>query len=175
MPSARIEALAAALGERTDLPHAGATVVTLGSVLMPVMELRGGSLADGLAWLRSSLAELRAMLAPGGWLYAVETLAAPWARGGPADPVRRLTMTELSAELARAGLDDVECVYRFRDRIIAKGRAAENRARGRSDRESLVECAAMHPHTHEDLTRADEAVAPSSIAPSGSSSPRRSC
>jgi SAM-dependent methyltransferase len=125
LPSARIEALAAALGERTDLPHAGATVVTLGSVLMPVMELRGGFLADGLAWLRSSLAELRAMLAPGGWLYAVETLAAPWARGGPADPVRRLTMTELSAELARAGLDDVECVYRFRDRIIAKGRAAE--------------------------------------------------
>ncbi len=121
LPSARIEALAAGLGASADLPRAQATVITLGSVLMPIMELRGGSLADGLAWLRTSLAELRGMLAPGAWLYAVETLAAPWARGGPADPVRRLTLAELTAEIARAGLANVECVYRFRDRVIVKG------------------------------------------------------
>ena len=74
------------------------------------------------------------MLAPGAWLYAVETLAAPWARGGPADPVRRLTMAELTAEIARAGLANVECVYRFRDRVIVKRprpiRATEKARRG---------------------------------------------
>jgi SAM-dependent methyltransferase len=123
LPSARIEALAAGLGEAADLPRAQATVVTLGSVLMPIMELRGGSLADGLAWLRTALAELRAMLVPGAWLYAVETLAPPWARGGPTDPVRRLAMAELTAEIARAGFAHVECVYRFRDRVIVKGQA----------------------------------------------------
>lgn len=123
VPTGRIETLAAGLGQAADLPRAQATVVTLGSVLMPIMELRGGSLADGLAWLRTSLAELREMLAPGAWLYAVETLAPPWARGGPADPVRRLAMVELSVEIARAGFADVECVYRFRDRVIVRAQA----------------------------------------------------
>ena len=35
LPSARIEALAAGLGASADLPRAQATVITLGSVLMP--------------------------------------------------------------------------------------------------------------------------------------------
>jgi hypothetical protein len=52
----------------------------------------------------------------------VETLAAPWARGGPSDPVRRLAMPELTDEIARAGFDAVECAYRFRDRVIVKAR-----------------------------------------------------
>jgi SAM-dependent methyltransferase len=127
LPGARIETIAAGLGQDRDLPRERATLVTLGSVLMPTMELRGGSLGDGLAWLRAALAELSAMLVPGAWLHAVETLAAPWARGGPTDPVRRLTMGELTAELGRSGLDDVECVYRFRDRIILRGRAGQAR------------------------------------------------
>jgi hypothetical protein len=89
---------------------------------MPIMELRGGTLADGLAWLRAALADLVHCIRPGGWLYDLETLAAPWARGGPTDPVRRLTLLALTDEIARAGLDAVECAYRFRDRVIAKAR-----------------------------------------------------
>jgi hypothetical protein len=89
---------------------------------MPTMELRGGSLADGLVWLRAALRELLAMLAPGGWLYCLETLAPPWARGGERDPVRRLSIGELWSELAASGADGVECAYRFRDRVVLKGR-----------------------------------------------------
>jgi hypothetical protein len=91
---------------------------------MPIMELRGGTLGAGLAWLGAALRDLHALVAPGGWLYDVETLAPPWARGGPADPVRRLRLPELTAEVERAGFDTVECVYRFRDRVILKARRA---------------------------------------------------
>jgi SAM-dependent methyltransferase len=124
LPSARVEALGAGLGSGDALPRADATAVTVGSVLMPIMELRGGTLADGLEWLRRALGELVAMLRPGGWLYDVETLAPPWARGPASGPVRRLDMAELTAELARAGAGRVECVYRFRDRVILKARRA---------------------------------------------------
>jgi hypothetical protein len=99
-----------------------AHVVVVGSVLMPTMELRGGTLADGLAWLRAALADLVGCVRPGGWLYHVETLAAPWVRGGLTDPVRRLILPELTDEVASAGFDTVECAYRFRDRVIVKAR-----------------------------------------------------
>lgn len=122
LPSAEIRAVAAGLGVGGSLPTAEATVVTAGSVLMPIMELRGGSLAAGLAWLRASLGEIAAMLAPGALFYDLETLAPPWARGGVEDPVRRLSMPELGSELVRAGLESVECVYRFRDRVVLKAR-----------------------------------------------------
>jgi SAM-dependent methyltransferase len=121
LPSARVDALPAGLGENAALPRDDATVVVVGSVLMPIMELRGGSLADGLGWLRASLADLAAMLRPGAWCYDVETLAPPWARGGPDDHVRRLCLPELTEEFARAGLEAIECVYRFRDRVILRG------------------------------------------------------
>ncbi|MBI1733655.1 MAG: class I SAM-dependent methyltransferase [Candidatus Rokubacteria bacterium] len=124
LPKARVDAVAGALG--AGAPAADpATVVIVGSVLMPVMELRGGTLADGLAWLRAALRDLRAALGPGGWVYDVETLAAPWARGGVNDPVRRLTLPELGAEIASAGFDAPECVYRFRDRVIVKARRGD--------------------------------------------------
>jgi SAM-dependent methyltransferase len=122
LPGARVEAVAAGIGDGAAPPVRDATLVTVGSVLMPIMELRGGTLAAALAWLRAALAEAAAMLAPGGLLYDVETLAAPWARGGPGDPVRRLTLPELADELARAGLERVECAYRFRDRVILRAR-----------------------------------------------------
>ena len=122
IPGDGIQALPLGLGEGTALPQLRATVVTVGSVLMPIMELKGGSLADGLRWLRRSLRQLAAMLGPGGLLYDLETLKAPWAKGSLKDPVRRLSLPELSAEIIRAGLPDVECVYRFRDRVALRAR-----------------------------------------------------
>jgi len=117
-----IAGVAGGLGEGSVLDVRATSLATAGSVFMPTMELRGGSLADGLCWLRRSLEEILAMLGPGGWFYDLETLAAPWARGGPADPVRRLTLPELCAEIAAAGFESVECVYRFRDRVTLRAR-----------------------------------------------------
>ncbi len=121
LPDAAIHPVLAGVGEGATLPRQTATVVTVGSVLMPVMELRGGSLGEGLSWLRASMKDLRDLLRPQGCLFDVETLAAPWARGSVDDPVRRLTMGELTVEFVRAGFRNVECVYRFRDRVILKG------------------------------------------------------
>jgi SAM-dependent methyltransferase len=125
LPNANIRALAVAVGAHQPLPQAAATFVTVGSVLIPIMELRGGSLADGLVWLRQSLAEMSIMLRRGGWLYALETLAAPWAQGSLNDPVRRLNMRELTAEITQAGFELVECVYRFRDRVALRARRSQ--------------------------------------------------
>lgn len=125
LPAARVDTLPQALGEGRAFDVEPATVVTIGSVLMPVMELRGGSLEYGLRWLRAALGQLRDALRPGGSLFDVETLAPPWARGDLHNPVRRLTMLELVDELARAGLDRIECAYRFRDRVILRGRRPE--------------------------------------------------
>ena len=122
-PHAEVQALRLGLGEGRKLPRHIGTVVTVGSVLLPIMELRGGSLADGLRWLRTSLKDLLAMLAPGGSLYDLETLKAPWATGGTKDPVRRLSLIELAGEIGRAGFADIECVYRFRDRVVLTARA----------------------------------------------------
>lgn len=121
LPEAKIETLASALGVGHILPEREATLVAVGSVLMPVMELRGGTLSDGLAWLRRSLDEIHAMLKPGGWAYMIETMAAPWARGSFDEPVRRLNMTEFVSEIAESGFESIECVYRFRDRVVIKG------------------------------------------------------
>lgn len=121
LPESKIETLASALGVGHILPEREATLVTVGSVLMPVMELRGGTLSDGLAWLRRSLEEIHAMLQPGGWGYLIETLAAPWAGGSLDDPVRRLNMLEFVSEITQAGFERVECVYRFRDRVAIRG------------------------------------------------------
>ncbi len=76
--------ICAALGQGAQLPQGEATVVTVGSVLMPAMEIQGGSLGDGLEWLRRVLAELHALAQPGAWVVDVETLAPPWARGADA-------------------------------------------------------------------------------------------
>ena len=122
LPDTEVTAIPRPLGEAATLPPIGATLATIGSVLMPIMELRGGSLADGRAWLRQVLAEVHDLLCPGGWFYDLETLAAPWALGKDEDPVRRLHMLELQAEITRAGFEDVVCVYRFRDRVVLRAR-----------------------------------------------------
>jgi SAM-dependent methyltransferase len=120
LPNARLEALPEALGGGLPLPRDSATVAVAGSVLMPIMELRGGTLADGLAWLRAGLVEVLAMLQPGASFFDVETLAPPWARGGLSDPVRRLFLPELTEEFSQTGFSAIECTYRFRDRIILR-------------------------------------------------------
>lgn len=124
LPEAEIDQVPAGVGEGAGLPKGIATVAVVGSVLMPTMELRGGSLSDGLTWIRASMEDLRALLRAQGWLFDLETLAVPWARGAGDDPVRRLTMMELTGEFIRAGFRNVECVFRFRDRVILKGQAA---------------------------------------------------
>lgn len=123
LPQAAIHVLALGLGENHALPKNEATIVSIGSVLMPMMELGGGTLADGLGWLRASLADIRLTLRPGAWVYAIETLAAPWAQGSLTDPVRRLNLLELVDEFERAGFQSIECVYRFRDRVVLRGKA----------------------------------------------------
>jgi SAM-dependent methyltransferase len=132
LPDAQVHTLAAALGQGHALPPEEATVITVGSVLMPMMELGGGTLADGLAWLRAALTDLLHLLRPGCLLYDVETLAAPWAQGTATDPVRRLHLPELNAELARAGFAAVECVYRFRDRVVLRGMKPDSGGSGGS-------------------------------------------
>jgi hypothetical protein len=91
-----------------------------GSVLMPTMELGAGTLEDGRQWLRAALADVRELLQPGAPFYDIETLAAPWARGGARDPVRRLDFRELVQELEEVGFLPVDCVYRFRDRVVLR-------------------------------------------------------
>jgi SAM-dependent methyltransferase len=122
LPQGNVTVIHGALGEGTPMPESDGTVATIGSVLMPIMELRGGTLAEGLAWLRNVLAEVKSMLDQDGWLYDLETLAAPWALGSLDDPVRRLTMRELMVEFDRAGFEDIECAYRFRDRVMIRAR-----------------------------------------------------
>jgi SAM-dependent methyltransferase len=124
LPHAQFQKIEEPLGEGKELPQILADVVTVGSVFMPIMELRGGTLADGLAWIRQGLKEVLHLLKPGGWLYVLETLALPWARGELTAPVRRLTFLEFSTELQSAGFTKVECVYRFRDRVTWRGQKA---------------------------------------------------
>jgi hypothetical protein len=120
LPAAEVQALALGVGTGAALPQAAATISTIGSVLMPTMEFNGGTLAEGLAWLHAALVDVFGMLQPGAWVYDVETLAPPWARGALGDPVRRLNLPELLDEFGRAGFDAIECVYRFRDRVTIK-------------------------------------------------------
>ncbi|MFC1561788.1 class I SAM-dependent methyltransferase [candidate division KSB1 bacterium] len=119
-PSERVTVLNKPVGYGEALPKEEATVVTVGSMLMPAMMMHGGTLADALGWLRNTLAEMLAILRPQGWLFDIETLAAPWEQGTLEDPARRLACQEFLEEYERAGFGSLECVYRFRDRIVLK-------------------------------------------------------
>jgi FkbM family methyltransferase len=120
LPASETRVVKAALGVDHALPKGQATLAMAGSVLMPTMELGGGTLEDGRQWLRAALADIRELLQPGAPFYDIETLAAPWARGGARDPVRRLDFRELVQELEQAGFLPVDCVYRFRDRVVLR-------------------------------------------------------
>jgi hypothetical protein len=119
LPSAEIWAFPLAIGRGQLLPDYSATVVTVGSVFMPQMELWSGSLASALEWLRSSLDQIADLIRSDGSFFAVETLAPPWLEGTLDGPSRRLGMSEFTRELSRR-FGSVECVYRFRDRVILK-------------------------------------------------------
>src|SRR5688572_29154439 len=62
----RVRALPAVLGEGMTLPAGEATLAIVGSVLMPVLVGRGGTLREGRAWVVRVLAEVRSLLRPGG-------------------------------------------------------------------------------------------------------------
>ncbi len=122
LPESQVVSLPMTLGTGDSIPRDSGTVVTIGSVLMPIMELQGGTLDDGLSWLRRSLLEIRTLLRPRAWIYDIETVSPDWVEGASDDPVRRLHMPELIAEYERAGLAAIECVYRFRDRVVIRAR-----------------------------------------------------
>ena len=116
----RVRGVRAVLGEGGELPAGEATLAIVGSVLMPVLAGRGGTLREGRAWVVRVLGEIRSLLRPGGWLFDVETMAMPWDVGAADGPVRRLTLLELTAAVDAAGFEPAECVYRFRDRVVLK-------------------------------------------------------
>lgn len=122
LPDATIASAAQAVGHGAHLDVESVTVATVGSVLMPTLTMADGPLADGLAWVERVLAEIRAAVRPGAWLYLLETLAPPWVRGTLDDPVRRLHMGEFTQLVAGAGFEAIECMYRFRDRVIIRAR-----------------------------------------------------
>lgn len=122
LPNAEIRAYPIALGFDGTLPELDASLITLGSVFMPAMELWSGSLASALEWLRRSVEQIAKVLRRDGALFDVETLGPPWLRGNLDGPSRRLRMSELTEELLRRFIT-VECVYRFRDRVILKAAA----------------------------------------------------
>jgi hypothetical protein len=122
LPNAEIRAFPLALGLDGILPELDASVITVGSVFMPAMELWSGSLASALEWLRASLEQTSRALRRDGALFDVETLGPPWLRGNLDGPSRRLRMSELTDELFRK-FTAVECVYRFRDRVFLKATA----------------------------------------------------
>lgn len=121
----KINKKVAVIGEGMDLPEDDATIVSVGSVLMPAMIHGGGNLRTKLEWLRESFKDIFLMLKPGGWIFDLETLAAPWEKGGLDDAVRRLHLVEFLPEFRYAGFQDIECMYRFRDRVIIRARKPE--------------------------------------------------
>lgn len=123
LSSERTRTVIAAIGKGAPLPLAQpATIVILGSVIMPILEEWQGTPESAVEWMHQSLTEIREMLSPGGWLYALETLARFWVGGNRANN-RRLSLLEFQSELSRAGFGSVECVYRFRDRVIVRGQS----------------------------------------------------
>ena len=123
LPRARIETLALPAGQGQLRPSRDADIVVFGSVLMPLLEHGTMSFAEGLAWVDRALSEAGALLRAGGWLYALETVGNVFVRPTTEGPARRLLLLELLERFAVAGLADVECVYRFRDRVTVRGRA----------------------------------------------------
>lgn len=122
LPVAQIITLEAGVGSDLLSHTEPGAIVTIGSVLMPVMLLHGGTMSDGLAWLRAALKDVVTLVAPGGWIYILETLGLPWDTGDLSSPVRRLNFREMQSELEQMGIAEIECTYRFRDRVIFRGR-----------------------------------------------------
>jgi SAM-dependent methyltransferase len=123
LPHARVETLAVPAGQGQLVSSHDADVVVFGSVLMPMLEHGTMTFAEGVAWVDRALSEAAALLRSGGWLYALETVGNVFVRPTTDGPARRLLLLELLDRFDAAGLADVECVYRFRDRVTVRGRA----------------------------------------------------
>jgi SAM-dependent methyltransferase len=118
----RVQTASVRMGKGEVLPLSKpATIAIVGSVLMPVLEDWKETPALALEWLHQTFSEIRKNLVRSGWLYVLENLARFWLPGNSHDENRRLTALELQWEIERAGFQSVECVYRFRDRIILRG------------------------------------------------------
>jgi len=122
LPRARIEALALQVGSGQLVSSHDASLAVFGSVLMPALEFSNFTVAEGMAWVRRVLVEARGLLRPGGWLFALETLANAFAQPITEGHARRLFLRELIESFGAAGFEDVECAYRFRDRVVVRGR-----------------------------------------------------
>ena len=101
-------------GRPIELDHTP-SLVTFGSVLMPLISLLEGSLDDGMSVLIRTLTESVRLAGPGCDFFFLETLAAPWEVG---NGVRRLHYFEFVNLLTRSGFVEIECRYRMRDRIL---------------------------------------------------------
>lgn len=117
LPHGQVQGLAQPVGAGQALPG-GASLITVGSVLMPLLIHRSWTLDEGMQWISSALLEIYAALSSGGNLWLLETLATSWTGGAPGDPARRLHYRELEALVSQAGFVRLECVYRFRDRVV---------------------------------------------------------
>ena len=87
-------------GRKGELPQIEVTLVTAGGIVMPMMELWGGSLVAALDWLRRSLEQIASLLRPKTALYDLENSALLWLCVNPAGPSRRFHMSELASELS---------------------------------------------------------------------------
>ena len=126
LPDAPMDSICSGIGAAASLPQGIATVITIGSVLMPRLELFDGSLDEAIAWLHRALVEVRMMAKPECVVLALETLAAPWSLGDRSASSRRLHMPEIIREFERAGLRQTECFYRFRDRVVLRASLSAN-------------------------------------------------
>ena len=100
-----------------DLPR-GASLVVAADALLFSTEARGGTLAQGLEFALGALEELHDMLRPGGTLRILDTVSPSWDTLDLDAPFRRPTTLALCDLLDDAGFQDVEVVYRFRDRLV---------------------------------------------------------
>ena len=89
---------------------------------MPVLAMSGLTFDAGIAWVDRALVEAVGLLGQGGWVNAVENLADVLVLPSSGGPARRLLLPEPVERFSAAALLEIECVYRFCDRVILRGR-----------------------------------------------------
>ncbi len=121
-PQIKLESHVASVGfQNAWLPGRPGTVVTVGSVLMPVLIHRGGSFQEGVHWIHNALGDILEMGVDGTEFYFLETFAMEFDTGGTGGAVRRMRAKEFEESLEEIGFKEVEWRYRFRDRVVFRG------------------------------------------------------